>query len=370
MQNTTLRILLANPNPNDTALISQALAEAGFRFHIETAANDDALRRMLGDGPDLIIRRDADAPLRNLIPATIPVIVISNTMTHERGRELVESGAHDYMHTSDIGRLPASASRALRDAALRRASTQSPLADHFAQAYRHSLDAVAMLDIEEHVVDINAAFTRLFGFSIDEMRGRRLSDCIMPQDRREEFMSLTARVQNGEMIRRRTTRLRKDASPVEVIAIGVPVTLADGNHGICAIYSDISPREKAIRALRQAESRYRSFFMEAVEGMFISTPTGRFMLANPALAELLGYESVSAVTDGIRNISREVYADASQRDRLLELLGRHGAVRDFRTRVVRRDGTVITVRQNVREVRDEDGELLYYQGTMALTQGG
>ncbi|WP_462327881.1 PAS domain-containing protein, partial [Desulfobaculum sp.] len=56
--------------------------------------------------------------------------------------------------------------------------------------------------------------------------------------------------------------------------------------------------------------------------------------------------------------------EPSERDQLLDALREHGAVMNLRTRMRRADGTTLTVRQNVREIRDDDGELLYFQGTM------
>lgn len=406
MQHRPLRVLVMGRRHGTTDDLSRMLSLGGYNADFRLATDvDDARPAVSRNGIDLIIGEDQTSLrqfIRNLPPG-VPFIAVDADISHERGRALIEAGAHDYMARREMERLPASVTRAMRDVRPKRvpapvtdgnapqpaahtlphgaenpaqpsapsAGDHSPEPQHcehsantFAELYRHSLDAVVILNLDEHVLDINAAFTKTFGYSADEVRGRHLGDCILPEGADEEFLSLTSRVREGHMVRKRTTRLRKDGSSVDVIAVGIPVELEDGARGICAIYSDISPREKAIRTLRQAESRYRNFFMKAVEGMFVSTPSGRFMLANPALAEMLGYESISEVTDEIRSLSREVYAEPSERDKLLDALREHGSVMNLRTRMRRADGTTLTVRQNVREIRDDDGELLYFQGTM------
>lgn len=368
MSDNPLRIHMIAQTDNCISQATSIIEQTGYAVHtIITGGIDSDTDVPPASRADIIICNDFRG-LRALLSemsASAPVIVLAPGITHERGLQLVQAGAHDYLDSNALERLPAAITSALRSRAGNTAAHGKTHLSAFAELYRHTLEAVAITDRDERVVDINGAFTKLFDFPREAICGRKLNDCIMPEDKKEESRSLRSRVQGGKMVRKRTSRIRRSGEPVEVIAIGIPVTLPDGEPGMCAIYSDISPREKAIRALRQAESRYRRFFMKAVEGMYMSTPGGRYILANPALADLLGYSSISEVTDDIRNIGREVYADPAERDALLRQVRENGFVQDFRATVMRSDGSTIAVRQNVREIRDEDGELLYYQGTMA-----
>lgn len=121
---------------------------------------------------------------------------------------------------------------------------------------------------------------------------------------------------------------------------------------------------KAIQTLRQAESNYRNFFRYALEGMYIATPSGRYMTVNPAMVQLLGYDSTSDLTDNVKSIAKEIYADPDRREEALEVLKEQGRIMGFHSTVRRKDGREIEVCENIRSVRDEDGYLLYYQGTM------
>lgn len=228
--------------------------------------------------------------------------------------------------------------------------------------YAHTQEAIAILDQNECVVDINPAFSRLFGYRRDEILGQKLGAYISQHNAAEEIFLQAGRVQRGKTVRMQTTRKHKSGRPLHVLAVGYPVLLAEKTYGICAVYTDFSFRDKLAKALQQAEQRYKEFFEIAPVGLYISTPTGRFMKANQNLATLLGYDSIAEVTDTIKNIGKEIYETASERDALLKGLEQNGQVNDFRTTFVKKDGELISVRLDVSKVHDEEGEFLYYAG--------
>jgi len=146
-------------------------------------------------------------------------------------------------------------------------------------------------------------------------------------------------------------------------AWGEPARDASGRvrwiHGIC---QDVTERHRAERALREAEEMYRGIFENAVEGMFQSTPDGRYLTINPALARLHGYGSPQEVLAEVTDIGRQVYVNPSRREEFKRLLDAQGSVRDFEVEVWRRDGSTTWVCLNARLVRREDGRPAWYQG--------
>ncbi|WP_022663455.1 PAS domain S-box protein [Paucidesulfovibrio longus] len=103
-------------------------------------------------------------------------------------------------------------------------------------------------------------------------------------------------------------------------------------------------------------------FLHAPIGIFTSTPEGRYLAANPALAAIFGYESPEALLAGVSDIASQTYADPEDRARAMLLLERDGEIVNYECRRLRRDGTVIWVSMNVRAVRDADGKTLQHQG--------
>jgi PAS domain S-box-containing protein len=118
-------------------------------------------------------------------------------------------------------------------------------------------------------------------------------------------------------------------------------------------------RKRAEEALRQAEEKYHGIFENAAEGIYQSTPEGRYLSANPALARMYGYESPQELLAAITDIGRQMYADPQRRELFRRLLEEQGELRGFESQMVRKDGSVIWTSDNVRAVRDAQGGLIY-----------
>ncbi|UBF25795.1 response regulator [Kovacikia minuta CCNUW1] len=129
------------------------------------------------------------------------------------------------------------------------------------------------------------------------------------------------------------------------------------------ITMDVSDRKRAELSLQQAEEKYRSIFENAADGIFQTTVEGIYVSANPALAKIYGYDSPAALIASLSNqIEHQLYIDPQRRAEFVQLMNQHGAVADFESQVYRRDGSIIWISENAREVRDCDGKLLYYEG--------
>jgi PAS domain S-box-containing protein len=126
--------------------------------------------------------------------------------------------------------------------------------------------------------------------------------------------------------------------------------------------NQIAERKRMEEALRQAEQKYRSIFENAVEGIFQTTPDGRYKDCNPALARIYGYESPTELLSTLTDIRRQLYVDPYRRYAFIEQLQSCDSVSEFESQVYRKDGSIIWISENARAVRDDDGTLLYYEG--------
>ncbi len=117
-------------------------------------------------------------------------------------------------------------------------------------------------------------------------------------------------------------------------------------------------------ALRQAEEQYRTIFENAVEGIFQTTPEGRYLKANPMLARIYGYDAPEDLMVGLTDIAHQLYVDPNRRAAFMSILQENDAVWNFESRIYRRDGSVIWISENARAMRDPDGRLLGYEGTV------
>ena len=98
-------------------------------------------------------------------------------------------------------------------------------------------------------------------------------------------------------------------------------------------------------------AKYRSIVENAVAGMFQTSPDGRYLTANPALARIYGYESTAALTDAITDIAGQLYVDPHRRAEFRRLLQSSDVVEGFESETYRRDGSVIWISESARAVR-------------------
>ncbi len=137
-----------------------------------------------------------------------------------------------------------------------------------------------------------------------------------------------------------------------------------GEKFVVGVIRDITERKRAEQALHESDERYRALFEGATEGIYRSTPSGRYVLANPALARMLGYTSPLELIASITDIERQVNVDPSLRAEFKRRIERDGEVRAFEFQVRRKDGRAIWVSENAHAVRDKNGAVLYYEGTI------
>lgn len=122
---------------------------------------------------------------------------------------------------------------------------------YFEQLFESSPEGIVVLDISDRVVKCNREFTRMFGYSIQEARGKLINELIVPTALLEEGLSLTHAVARGEQIAHESVRKRKDGSLIHVSILGKPILFEGGNMAVYGIYRDITDRRKVEEQLAQ-----------------------------------------------------------------------------------------------------------------------
>jgi sigma-B regulation protein RsbU (phosphoserine phosphatase) len=113
-----------------------------------------------------------------------------------------------------------------------------------------------------------------------------------------------------------------------------------------------------------AEAKYHSVFDHLVEGIFRTTPDGRYLMANAALARIYGYTAPEELISNLVDIGRRLYVKEGRRDEFIKLMQEHDTLSGFESQIYRKDGSVIWISENCRAVRDHKNRLLYYEGTV------
>ena len=113
-----------------------------------------------------------------------------------------------------------------------------------------------------------------------------------------------------------------------------------------------------------AEEKYRSIFDHVQEGIFQTTADGEFISANPMLARIYGFDSPDELISQLKDVSRELYVDPHRREEFIKIMTERDVIHNFVSQVKKHDGSLIWIAENVRAVRNKDGQLLYYEGTV------
>jgi len=129
------------------------------------------------------------------------------------------------------------------------------------------------------------------------------------------------------------------------------------------LQAENTERQQAEEALRQAEEQYRSIFQNAIEGIFQTTPSGKIVVANPAMARMLGYETATELMATISDIRTQLHVEPEQCSEFKRLVDEEGSIQKFEAEVYRKDGSRIWTSTNARAARDRDGQVRYYEGT-------
>jgi len=117
-------------------------------------------------------------------------------------------------------------------------------------------------------------------------------------------------------------------------------------------------------ALRLAEAKYRSIVENAVEGIYQTTVAGQYLMANPMLAQIYGYDSPTDLIEHLSNIGTQLYVNPERRQDFIQLMAEQGKVWGFESEVYRKDGSILWISEAARAIYDHQGQLLGFEGTV------
>jgi len=228
----------------------------------------------------------------------------------------------------------------------------------------NATDIIYRTDVSGCLTFFNPAAAKLIGYAEADLIGKHFSVFIRPDLRAEteRFYSL----QFVKKIPLTYLELPLIGSDQKEIWVGQHVQLIfeDGKvTGFHAIARDITVRRLAEDALKANEEKYRRIFEDATEGIFQTTPEGKYLRVNPAFARMFGFASPQEMIDSITDIGRQFYVNPEDREEIVDRLCAQNKVDGYEVEVYRKDKSRCWISINIHTVRDDQGNILYFEGT-------
>ncbi|MEI7595482.1 MAG: PAS domain S-box protein [Bacteroidota bacterium] len=231
---------------------------------------------------------------------------------------------------------------------------------------RNIQDVFFRSDNEGVLTSVSPSGAEFFGFnSTEEMIGLDISDHLY-LNKNDRIPFLNRLYQNG-FVKNYEIHVKKNKNKDKVAVISSNAHLlydADGKVvGVEGIFRDVTEQKKMERALRKSEEDFRSIFENSPIGMYRTTADGKIIMANSTLVNLLGYEFFKEIQN--LNLENEAeYRSSVPRSLFKQMLSELGVVYGLESVWHTQNRKNIQVREYAREVRNRDGVLMYYEGTI------
>jgi len=225
-------------------------------------------------------------------------------------------------------------------------------------------------------VDLQGLYTyssplveKKLGYSLEEIVGKKhFYDFFAPDVRTSLKEAAFAALGRKESFKGFVNpNIHKDGHIVILETNGTPVFDSSGNlMGYRGADIDITERIQTEKHILESEFKYRSLFDNVLDGVYRTTLDGQILAANQAMVNMLGYTSEA---DLMKESSRQIYANKQGRKLFLDEMDKYGVVQNLEIQMRNKQGRTLVVLENSRSVRSENGEVLYFEGTLTdITQ--
>lgn len=227
-------------------------------------------------------------------------------------------------------------------------------------------DIIFETSTDGRILFLNNTWEKITGFSTERSIGRNIFDMLYMQDQAEQKNNFALLVKGTKQSYRAFTRLRTSDGTFRAVELAVSMIRQDENNMLRVVgtITDVEERRRAERALSEAEKKYRAMVENAASGIYQVTPEGHYLSANNAMARILGYDDPDDLMREVHNAHVDVYCNPRERERHMMDVNRTREGVMMEAQIRRRDGHVIWAQENLRAVKDDNGQLIYYEGSI------
>lgn len=207
---------------------------------------------------------------------------------------------------------------------------------------------------------VNPKWCELSGLKFDEAIGNDWLRAVHPEDRNALNVKWETDSNEGVKSIAEYRFIKPNGEIVWVLGNAVPEMENDEISGYIGTITDITEIKKINKELLSSELRYRGIFENSQVGIYQTTPAGEILQANPALLNMLGYNSIKELSN--RNIEKDDVFLNKTRVNFINTIEKYGFVKDFESEWLKSNGETLIIRENAHAVKDAKGKTKYYEG--------
>src|SRR6266403_2563561 len=226
-----------------------------------------------------------------------------------------------------------------------------------------SPDAVILTDDDFHVLRVNKEFTRIFGYTAEEVAGQWLPELIMPEELRAEALKNRDRLISGNRVELEAIRQRKDGVRFDVSVVARGISLGAEQGAVYLIYRDITERKKAERKLERSEANLLESQRLVHMCSWAYDPSSGMVMFSPEVKRIYDIESDQDIWAADFFLERVHPEDRPVVEEIFRRAQLNKTDYDASYRIVLPDGSIKHIYSVAHPVLNQSGELVEFVGT-------
>lgn len=207
--------------------------------------------------------------------------------------------------------------------------------------FKNAPIGILIEDSKGTIVNVNKAYEKLTGYSINELIGQSVEIFIAPENR-DRIVKHIQKILNGELLDHTVDSIKKDGSKIYVHLIETKFTLPDGSPGILSICEDITEKVKLENKLIESEKKFRTIFETANEGIAIADTQNVLIDVNKKFCEMTGYRPDEIIG---KNFGELFLLEEDRKEQEIREQNRRKAIdQQYEVRLKRKDNSLIWAR--------------------------
>ncbi|MEF8832895.1 MAG: PAS domain S-box protein [Candidatus Thermoplasmatota archaeon] len=257
-----MRILYVDNEEDNREQTKMLLESQNDAFNVDTVSSvSNGIEKLKDDIYDVIVS-DYDMSPKNVLDLLkklresgkdLPFIMFTGKGREEVAMKALNLGADRYIQRQgDLDTVYEFLSRAITQEVEHHSEKRKRRLQetYFQDLFETSPEGIVLLDTEDKIIEVNEAFEKIFQYDREDIKGEKINDLIVPEEKINEANSASRKVLSGDSIMIETRRAKKDGSMIDVSILGYPIEFEEEQVGVFGIYRDISDRKERERKIK------------------------------------------------------------------------------------------------------------------------